>query len=78
MPIKTYKPTSAGRRFSSVNAYAELTTNKPEKSLIERRKKPKKPARPAGKAAAPKPGNVVNIMDALRQSIATEKGRGRG
>jgi large subunit ribosomal protein L2 len=39
MPIKTYKPTSAGRRFSSVNAYAELTTDKPEKSLIERRKK---------------------------------------
>jgi large subunit ribosomal protein L2 len=39
MPIKVYKPTSAGRRFSSVNAYAELTTNKPEKSLIERRKK---------------------------------------
>ena len=35
MPIKTYKPTSAGRRFSSVNAFAELTRNEPEKSLTE-------------------------------------------
>jgi len=39
MPIKVYKPTTAARRNSSVNAYVEVTTNKPEKSLIERRKK---------------------------------------
>ena len=39
MPIKVYKPTSAGRRNSSVNAFTELTTDKPEKSLISRRKK---------------------------------------
>jgi large subunit ribosomal protein L2 len=39
MPIKTYKPTSSGRRFSSVNAYAELTKFKPEKSLTEPKKK---------------------------------------
>lgn len=39
MPIKIYKPTSAGRRNSSVNAFTELTTSEPEKSLITRRKK---------------------------------------
>src|SRR5215471_17639810 len=39
MPIKQYKPTTAARRNSSVNAYAEITKTEPEKSLIERRKK---------------------------------------
>src|SRR5207237_4247668 len=39
MTIKVYKPTTAGRRNSSVNAYTEITKDKPEKSLIERRKK---------------------------------------
>jgi DNA end-binding protein Ku len=45
--------------------------------LIERRRKPAKPARAAKTAPEPRPGNVVNIMDALRQSIATEKARNR-
>ncbi|UCG56194.1 MAG: 50S ribosomal protein L2 [Phycisphaerales bacterium] len=39
MGIRIYKPTSAGRRNSSVNDYAELTTDKPEKSLCKRIKK---------------------------------------
>src|SRR5437763_16597457 len=39
MPIKVYKPTTAARRNSSVNAYTEITKDKPEKSLIERQKK---------------------------------------
>ena len=39
MGIRVYKPTSAGRRNSSVNDYAELTTAKPEKSLCKRIKK---------------------------------------
>src|SRR5271169_6111728 len=39
MPIKTYKPTSSGRRFSSVNAFTELTKFEPEKSLTEPKKK---------------------------------------
>jgi len=39
MPIKVYKPTTAARRNSSVNAYTELTTDKPHKALLERRKK---------------------------------------
>lgn len=34
MPIKKYKPTSLGRRISSVDAYADITKTKPEKSLI--------------------------------------------
>ena len=39
MGIRVYKPTSAGRRNSSVNDYAELTGSKPEKSLCKRIKK---------------------------------------
>jgi len=39
MGIRVYNPTSAGRRNSSVNDYAELTTARPEKSLCVRIKK---------------------------------------
>jgi len=39
MPIREYKPTSPGRRFGSVSDFAELTTRKPEKSLLEPQKK---------------------------------------
>ncbi len=34
MPIRIYKPTSAGRRFASVNAHAEVTKHSPEKALL--------------------------------------------
>ena len=33
MPIRIYKKTSAGRRFSSVNLNTEVTKKEPEKSL---------------------------------------------
>ncbi len=42
MGVKIYKKTSAGRRFASVNDYAEIThrhQNRPVKSLTERLKK---------------------------------------
>src|SRR6266850_4649362 len=35
MPIRRYKPTSAGRRFMTVSAFEEITKSKPEKSLLE-------------------------------------------
>ncbi|MGI5898493.1 MAG: 50S ribosomal protein L2 [Christensenellales bacterium] len=35
MAIKKYKPTSPGRRFMSVLSFDEITTSKPEKSLVE-------------------------------------------
>ncbi len=34
MPIRVYKKTSAGRRFASVNAHAEITKVDPERSLL--------------------------------------------
>lgn len=34
MAVRVYRPTSAGRRRSSVNLHAELTGDKPEKSLL--------------------------------------------
>ena len=35
MPIRKYKPTSAGRRFMTVSTFEEVTKTEPEKSLIE-------------------------------------------
>lgn len=39
MAIKRYKPTSAARRFMTVSAYDEITSKKPEKSLLEDQRK---------------------------------------
>jgi large subunit ribosomal protein L2 len=37
--VKSFKPYSAGRRFMTVASFDEITTDKPEKSLVERLKK---------------------------------------
>jgi large subunit ribosomal protein L2 len=39
MALKKYKPMTAGTRWRIGNAYAEITTNEPEKSLLEPVKK---------------------------------------
>jgi large subunit ribosomal protein L2 len=39
MAIKTYKPTSPGRRFQTVPAFDEITSSTPEKSLLRPLKK---------------------------------------
>ena len=39
MPLKKYKPITAGTRWRIGNAYAEITTNTPEKSLLEVKKR---------------------------------------
>ena len=39
MAIKKHKPTSAARRFVSTATFEEITTNKPEKSLLAPKKK---------------------------------------
>ena len=36
MPVKKYKPTSPGRRFRTVSDFSDITTDKPEKSLIDK------------------------------------------
>jgi large subunit ribosomal protein L2 len=38
MALKKYKPITPGTRWRIGNAYAEVTTNKPEKSLLETKK----------------------------------------
>ena len=35
MAVKHLKPTSPGRRFQTISDFAEITTDKPEKSLLE-------------------------------------------
>jgi large subunit ribosomal protein L2 len=35
MPIRKYKPTSAGRRFMTVSTFEEITKAEPEKALLE-------------------------------------------
>ena len=39
MAVRVYKPTTPARRFMSVLTFEEITTNKPEKSLLEPKKK---------------------------------------
>ncbi len=39
MPVRSYKPTSAGRRGMQVLDFSDITTSTPEKSLLEPRKK---------------------------------------
>jgi large subunit ribosomal protein L2 len=36
MPIRKYKPTSAGRRFQSVQTFDEITVSRPHKPLVEK------------------------------------------
>jgi large subunit ribosomal protein L2 len=36
MAVKTFKPYAPGRRFMTVASFEEITTNKPERSLLER------------------------------------------
>src|SRR4029078_4016898 len=36
MALRKYKPTTAGTRWRIVNAYEEITTNVPEKTLLEK------------------------------------------
>ncbi|MER3498645.1 MAG: 50S ribosomal protein L2 [Chitinophagaceae bacterium] len=38
MAVKKFKPVTAGTRWRIGNAYAEITTNEPEKSLVETKK----------------------------------------
>ena len=35
MPIRTYRPTSAGRRFQTAQTFEEITTDRPYKPLVE-------------------------------------------
>ncbi|MHB9093884.1 MAG: 50S ribosomal protein L2, partial [Eubacteriales bacterium] len=35
MPVKKFKPTSPGIRFVTVSDFKEITTDTPEKSLLE-------------------------------------------
>ena len=35
MPVRKFNPTSPGRRFMSVSSFEEITTDKPERSLLE-------------------------------------------
>lgn len=39
MAVKSFKPYSAGRRFMTVASFAEITTDKPERTLVERLQK---------------------------------------
>lgn len=36
MPVKSYNPTSPGRRFQTVSTFEEVTRSRPEKSLVVR------------------------------------------
>ncbi len=35
MALKKFKPTTPGQRFKVISAFDEITTSKPEKSLLD-------------------------------------------
>jgi large subunit ribosomal protein L2 len=37
LPVKSFKPTSPGRRFTTVSTFEEITKDRPEKSLLRRK-----------------------------------------
>ena len=39
MPLRSYKPTSPGRRFMTRSTFEEITTDKPHKPLLEPQKR---------------------------------------
>ena len=39
MPLRSRKPTSAGRRFQTVSDFSEITKEEPEKSLVKPKKR---------------------------------------
>ena len=39
MPLRSYKPTSAGRRFMTRSTFEEITTDTPYKPLLEPQKR---------------------------------------
>lgn len=87
MPVKHYKPTSAGRRISSVDAFDDVTKTSPEKSLTIPRKR--MAGRSHGKIAVRHKGGGakrrIRVVDGLRNKydvpatiIAIEYDPGRG
>jgi large subunit ribosomal protein L2 len=70
MPIRKPKPTSPGRRFATYADFAEITTNRPEKSLVEGLRKSggrnangRKTSRPRGGGAK----RAYRIIDCKRR-----------
>ena len=73
-----YKSNYAGRALTPAQWFAAMVQDPVQERLLEiiaSKKKGKRPTR--AKAAPEPPSNVINIMDALRRSIASE-GRGKG
>lgn len=68
MPLKQYKPTTPGLRLSSVDAFADITKNTPEKSLLA--PKTRASGRSRGKIAVRHRGGgekrFVRIVDFVR------------
>ena len=46
MPLRSYKPTSAGRRFMTRSTFEEITTKEPYKPLLEPQKRGSRPQQP--------------------------------
>jgi large subunit ribosomal protein L2 len=72
MPIKKYRPTSAGRRISSVDAFSDITKKTPEKRLVQPQKK-RSGRNNQGKITVRHRGGgafrYVRIIDAMREKF---------
>ena len=74
MGVKQYKPTSPGRRFQTVSDFAEITTDKPEKSLLAplseqggpQQQRPHHDAAPGRRQQAPLPHHRLQAPEGRR------------
>lgn len=68
MPVKAYRPTTAGRRFATVDSFSDITKTEPEKKLIRFRKQ--KAGRSGGKIAVRHRGGgarrFIRLVDSRR------------
>ena len=53
MPLRSYKPTSPGRRFMTRSTFEEITTDKPHKPLLEPQQAHQRPQQPGPPDRAP-------------------------
>ena len=63
MAVKKYKPVTAGTRWRIGNAYAEVTTNEPEKSLLETKK------RTGGRNSSGSSAPCVTLVAVIKRNI---------
>ena len=71
MPLRSYKPTSPGRRFMTRSTFEEITTDKPHKPLLESQEARQRPQQPGPPDRSPSRRRREAPLPASSTSSAT-------